>query len=400
MADADRLRACFGEGTLLHPLATAGTVALSRALAAIAGAPWPAADAQADEIQSQIGDRDHIVFVLADGLGMNLLEAYDDGAFLREHVVRELRAVFPSSTAPALTSLATCTWPATHGATGWWTYIPAIGHTITLLPFADRFIEKPAEQLGLTGDVAFATPTPLSSATRDIATVMPKWIAGSTYSRYTASGHPIHAYGSLAEGVDVVAARIRASRTRTYTYLYVPIIDGEEHEHGWTSWQTRRALAETRREIERLSHTGGGIRIVVSADHGQIEVPDASKIIWRKSEPILRHLRFPPTCEPRSAAFHCRDGAGAAPAREAFASEFRDRYGEHFALLTLDEAESEQLFGPGPFTDETRARLGDFIAVAVDDSVLMYEPHPDLRKMRGFHGGLTAGEMRIPLIVI
>lgn len=378
----------------MHPLALPGTVALARALAEIAGAPSPP-DPRADEIRALIGDADHVVFVLADGLGVNLLETYAEGAFLRDHMARELRAVFPSSTAPALTSLATGAWPGAHAATGWWTYIPAVDHTITLLPFADRFIERSAEALGLSGDVAFATPTPLAQASRDVLTVMPKWIAGSTYSRYTAASHPIAAYGAVAEGVDIVAASVRAARTATYTYLYIPIIDGEEHEHGWMAWQTRRALAETRREIERLSAVGSGLRIVVSADHGQLEVPDAAKVVWSKDDPILRHLRFPPTCEPRCAAFHCADGEHA-----AFAEAFRARHGEHFALLTLDEAEEEQLFGPEPMTAETRARLGHFLAIALDDSVLMYEPHPDLRKMRGYHGGLSPDEMRIPLIVI
>lgn len=395
MDDIARLRTHFDDGSLLHPLGSAGTVALGRAIASIAGAPAPA-DTQADEIHAMIGDAEHLVFVLVDGLGMNLLERYDEGAFLRDHIARELRAVYPSSTAPALPSLATGAWPGMHGATGWWTYIPKIGRTVTLLPFVDRIDEAAAETHGLTADDAFPLTPVLATATRHVVSVMPKWIAGSTYSRYTAAAHPVDAYGTPAEAMDIVAARVGSAKGPTYTYVYTPIIDTAEHEHGASSWQTRRALAEASREIERLAGTArAGTRIVVSADHGQMEPSPRDRVVWTRGDAITRLLRVAPSCEPRCPAFHCIDGAQA-----EFAAMFREDHGEQFALLSIDDAEAEHLFAPDQIAEEARARLGDFIAVALGDAVLLYEPVADLMAMKGFHGGMTPDEMRIPLIVI
>ena len=47
---------------------------------------------------------------------MDLVERLAEDSFLRSHLVMELQAVFPSTTAAALTSLANGLWPSRHGA--------------------------------------------------------------------------------------------------------------------------------------------------------------------------------------------------------------------------------------------------------------------------------------------
>lgn len=66
-------------------------------------------------------ERRHIVLVLCDGMGNSILEgALPDNSFLRRHNdPNRLRAVFPSTTPAALTTLATAAWPGRHGMPGW-----------------------------------------------------------------------------------------------------------------------------------------------------------------------------------------------------------------------------------------------------------------------------------------
>ena len=73
------------------------------------------------------------MLILADGLGLEMLEREAAARTLREHLRSELRTVFPSSTAVALTSLATGEWPARHAVTGWWTYLEQSGGPATIL---------------------------------------------------------------------------------------------------------------------------------------------------------------------------------------------------------------------------------------------------------------------------
>ena len=82
---------------------------------------------------------------------------------------------------------------------------------------------------------------------------------------------------------------------------------------------------------------------------------------------------------------------------EEFERRFRDRFGEWFVLLTASEAERLELLGPGPFSDVTRQRLGEYLALPLGDDVLAYEPPEDW--MVGFHAGLTPAEMLVPLIL-
>ena len=84
----------------------------------------------------------------------------------------------------------------------------------------------------------------------------------------------------------------------------------------------------------------------------------------------------------------------------AFAARFRQRFGDAFALLTIDEVDRMRLLGAEPMSSETRRRLGDYLAVSLDHDALLYEPHDTLRVMKGFHGGLLPAETRIPLIVV
>ena len=144
MSDIDRLLGWFGDGSLVRPdAALPGTVHLSRALASLAGASGIEIEPPVARIAAAIGEAEHYVLVLVDGLGMNLIDELPDSSFLRRHVAMELQSVFPSSTAPALTALFTGCWPSEHAVTGWWTYLPDAGITSTILPFIERFSERP-----------------------------------------------------------------------------------------------------------------------------------------------------------------------------------------------------------------------------------------------------------------
>jgi hypothetical protein len=398
MSDADRVRGWFTSGALLPPdPALANTVDLARALAALAGAPAGPSPG-ADEIGRRIGSAEHVAFVLVDGLGLNLVEALPAGSFLHAQLALELRAVFPATTAAALTSLATGQWPARHAVPAWWTYLPEHGLTATILPFVERFSERPLAELGVSPAEAFPEPVLMSSHTRDTRSLLPRAIAGSAYTRYTSGGTPVAGYDGLTAAVDAVIARVAGATAPTYTYLYYPELDSLEHDHGPWSEQAQAELRHVEQELARLAEgIAGRGRLVVSADHGQIEVPPEGKHIIERDEPLSARLVAPPYGEPRVPFFRAREGAG-----EAFERACRERLGEAFALLPIDEADALRLFGPEPLSAAARGRIGDYLGIAASAQVVVdgaaREKHGPAF-MRGFHAGMTPDEMRIPLIV-
>ena len=65
--------------------------------------------------------RQHIILILCDGMGNSILQQHcasnddDESFFMKHNQPSRLRAVFPSTTPAALTTLATATWPGQHG---------------------------------------------------------------------------------------------------------------------------------------------------------------------------------------------------------------------------------------------------------------------------------------------
>ena len=400
MDDIDRVRAWFPSAALLPPDASvANTVDLSRALASLVGADGIDLGTGAADVRRAIGAAEHHVFVLIDGLGMNLIESLPAGSFLREHLAMELRAVFPATTAAALTSLATGLWPAQHAVPAWWTYLPEHGLTATILPFIERFSEQPLGELGVTSEEVFRERALMRSFRRDTKSFLPRQVAGSVYTSYVSGGMPVSGYAELREAIGGVIERVSGATEPTYSYLYYPALDTLEHAFGPESEQVRSELRRVQHELARLAEgIAGRGRMAVSADHGVLEVAQEQKRFIERDDALLDALVVPPYGEPRVPFFRVRDGA-----HDAFASQFRGRFGKDFALLSIDEVEELRLFGLEPLSSIARGRIGDAIAFTAAPRVLVYGSANDRSGpavMRGFHGGMAPEEMRIPLVVV
>jgi len=396
----ERVRGWFAAGELVRPDPDEpNAVDLARALARLGGVPARADDGPGvGALAAAIGPADHVVFTLVDGLGLATLERLPPGCFLRRRLARELRSVFPSATAAAVTSLATGEWPGRHAVPGWWTHLPEHGVTAVSLPFVERFDGRPLGELGITTDVYPCRPL-LSDYRRDVCSFQPAPIADSTFSRYFRGRTPSAGYEELGGAVDAVLERVRAAAGPTYTYLYTSAVDEASHRCGPAADEVSAEALAIDAELGRLAEglAGRGGRLVVSADHGLVEVGDAGKHVLKHDDPLVSLLEVPPSCEPRVPVFHVRDGR-----HDRFQREFTERFGEAFALLTTAEVESLGLFCPPPLGEAARARLGDFCAIARGASVLNYragERPSSTELMRGYHGGLLPDEVRIPLVL-
>lgn len=400
MTDVTRLEAAFDAGTLMRAgHDTPNIVDLSRAIAAVAGVRGLDLTPAARSISETIGDPAHLVLVLADGVGSSLITAQPQAHFLREHLMRDLLTVFPSTTSAALTTIATGLWPAQHAITGWWTYLPAIAEDATILPFVRRSDDRPLTEADIEEGTAFPSPSLVPRMRREVLFVLPRRIVNSVYSRYSSGGAASAGYRSLSEAIDLVVEHARAASGATYSYLYTPIVDGAAHEFGTGSHEVRAALLAVDGQLARLaSALGDDARIVTTADHGHLDGPPAARLTLPREGGFDEWLAAPPSGDPRVLHFRLRAGA-----RDAFAKAFRERLGEHFVLLTLDEVDGLRLFGPDPLSEETRLRLGDFVAISLGQQMIAYEGAREfdhLMAQQSNHSGLTPAEMTVPLIIV
>lgn len=399
MSDLDELLAAFDTGRLLRPSHnTLNIVDLSLAIANLCGAEEVESTPGSMELAGLIGPSDHLVFVLVDGLGKTYLDALPPDSFLRKNLVTQLHTVFPSSSATAITSLATGEWPSCHGVTGRWTHFPEIETVGEVLPYVSRGSGRSLTGSGMTPEMAFPAPPLIPKMKRDTVCFFPDYLADSVYSNYFSGGAKKRGYRSLHRGIDEVINRVNSAQVSTYTYFYTPQVDSVAHKYGSSQGHLRAVIRELDRALERLlDRLAGRYRLVVSADHGLLDVPTAHRRQIKPAKELTAGLRVPPSGDARVLYFHVHNGYG--PQVKEY---LQTLVGEYFLVIDADEAVELKLLGPGPLSPLTRDRIGDVMAISRGTGVVEYRPDGKAGRIMtnaSHHSGLTPAEIQIPLVV-
>jgi hypothetical protein len=399
MNDSERLLAAFSVETLIQPNAERlNIVDLARALAAAAGVDGVGDAPGIADLIGRIGQPDHLVFILADGLGLNLIHRLPEGSFLRRNLSGELRTVFPSSSSVALTSLATCEWPSHHAVTGQWTHIPELASTAGLLQYKLRQNGRSLLAAGFAPEKAFPLPALIAEFDRDVLALYPGSLIGSVSTAYFCGGVPHHGYHGLHQGLDAIVHHVEQADRPSYTYLYAPRIDQEAHHYGVTHHAVDAAVRELDHELTRLERKlAGKARVVLTADHGLLDAATSDRFFFRPSSDLFAHLKAPPSGDSRVMYLHTKYGA-----EDEVRQRLRQRLDERFFIITRDEANQLRLFGPEPLSAATSVRIGDLIVLSAGSETIEYLPGDKVSRVpaiNAHHSGLTPAEMLVPLIL-
>ena len=335
----------------------------------------------------------NVVLVIVDGLGDNYLRRRGAGGELERRRRGTITSVFPSTTASAITTSYTGCTPLEHGLTGWYTYFGEAGYVAAPLPFRVRGNMQPLTEMGFRPERAF-TARPIFEALKVRSIVVSHiQIIDSDYNLSHCAGAERRAYDTLERFVDEVEAAVKSGAERKFVYAYWPEYDATSHRHGSMS-------AEAAREFERIDGAFGELvkrlsgtdsLIVATADHGFIDVPAEESLELPASLAAL--LRLPLCGERRIAYCHVHD-------REAFMHAARDWLGQRAEVVPSGELVQRGWFGPGKPHARFAERVGDVALVmngryTVKDWIAGEPRHLHI----GNHGGLSADEMMIPLIV-
>ena len=399
MYDAERLLAQFESGALIRPISEQPNVIdLVRALAEVCGVVGAAATVGARDLLHQVGRAERLVFVLIDGLGSAMLDRLPSDSFLVRNRVRDLMTVFPSTTAPVLTSIATGEWPAQHGVTTWFTYLPEIGTRITALPFVRTFDGRRLGSLGITGEQVYPIPALRRRFSRPSDTLVPVAIAGSIPSLILNGGSRPNPYQSVDEAFALCVDRVDREKGSLFMHIYLPQVDSAAHQYGMASKEVNDVIRQVTVGIERMCNAiGDRARVVVTSDHGHLNSPVEARHRVDPRDELGLMLATPPGADTR--VLLCRPIPGKI---HRFVDAFRERFGERFFVLSTDEVERMELFGPGDLSTLTRARIGEVVVISAGaDSIEYAEKGRELvAKMASVHSGLSVDEMLVPLILI
>jgi hypothetical protein len=397
-----RLESAWDRGDLIAPnLGDAHFVDLIRAIAHVTGVPDIELSDHGRAFAGELSTAEHLVLVLSDGLGLDCIHPLDGESWLRGHLAGPLQAVFPPTTSAALTTLASGEWPATHAVPGWWTYLPRLEQSVRMLPFDTVHDGTDLASLDVTIDEAFPAPALIPRNARDSSLVMPQALVNTPFTRYIGGDAERVGYATHAEAAHIIAERIAEADGPTFTYWYTPMPDHLLHRHGPSHEAVDAAILDLDSALagldESLADIGRPARVVVTADHGHLEVGPGEYHPISPGAPVLATLRCPPSGDVRTLYWHVREGQD-----EAFRQCFERDYGQHAFLLSTDQVEQLGLFGPESLSVETRARIGDYTSIAIGGVVMRWSGAPDeerFKLQRSHHSGLSEQEMRIPLIL-
>lgn len=328
------------------------------------------------------------VLVVIDGLGALQLRAHAGHARRLASAGGKkdvARSVFPSTTAAALTSILTGADPGEHGLVGYRVLDPDQGRLANQLNGYERD--------GLDPATWQRRPTVFERAAAEGRRTFAVGLAEYARSGLTAAvlrGAEYVAADEPRERVRV-AYELAAAESGALVYCYLPEVDKAGHRHGADSAEWIAALEEI--DAAFALPVPPGVGVIVTADHGMIDVPHHRHVLLRDGDPRLdgvAHLGG----EPRLLHVYLEPGADAAAAARVWAAES----GRAADVSTRDEAIDAGLFGA--VADEVRRRIGD-VLVAARGAWAFYDDRLEDKRpqaMIGQHGSTTPEEVTVPLL--
>lgn len=337
---------------------------------------------------------DRAVVLLVDGLGVSSLrERLGHARTLASAVTKSAVAIAgcPTTTAANIATLTTGVSPGEHGLVGYTVFDHANDRIVNQLSGWDDDLDPATWQR--------ATTVFEQAASQGVPSVV---VASE---RYRDSGFTQAVLrGARYSSGKSIADRFAAARAalddldKGIVYIYVPELDQTAHSHGWESGLWTEWLETLDAELGRFTQSlGASEGLLATADHGVLDVPDRSHVLFGDDAALVDGIRFV-AGEPRCLQLHFEPDASSTH-REAMLERWRSAEGGRSVVLTRREAIVGGWFGAGVHR-EVEARIGD-ILVAARKAVAYYDTRSESqsgRLMIGQHGSFSAEEKTVPLL--
>ena len=384
----------------------------------------------------QLGDAQApIVMVLVDGLGWQMLrERAGHTPNLRRLLADSdyLHTCAPSTTAAALTTLATGVYPGAHAMVGYAVrdpllrghlgagHVPRAGDVFDLITFKNsshdpltwQSVPTLIERANAKAKAGYGSPLGAVSIGRSkfagSGLSLAAWRGFKHIGVDALDQRPYQAYRAIKEGAKLV-------------YLYVGELDHAGHNHGWHSDKWLQALEALDAMVGQLfRRLPAGTRIVLTADHGMVDTDRHHRIDLAKEKELAKDVvavagesRFLQLYVPddvASASAAGSPGLGVAGPRgacgvvenngreelaQSVAKRWAEFLGDRAIWVGTDPAPLM-----GSLSQGARAAVGD-VLVALNDNWTVVDSRVQsfhATQLIGVHGSLTPVELEVPLI--
>lgn len=321
-----------------------------------------------------------VVLLVLDGLGWDQLQ--DRTALaptLASLTGGPITSVSPSTTATALTSIATGLTPGEHGVVG---YRVAVDHEVLNVlrwstPSGDA--RKRIDPHEFQPHAAFLDQRPCIVTKAEFATT---GFSGAHLAEVRHRGYRV-------PSTLMVELKTALRAGEPFIYAYYDGIDKVSHEYGLAEHYDAELTYVDRMVADILGLLPAGAALVITADHGQVDV--GPNTIALHSD-VLSHVSFQ-SGEGRFRWLHARPGRA-----DALRDAVEERHGDTGWVRTREQTIEEGWWGPA-VTDAARQRFGDVALVAREPVSYIDDADTGPYELIGRHGSLTAAEMYVPLLV-
>lgn len=331
-----------------------------------------------------LSEANQIVLLVIDGLGWQQIQRYESPATLGEMEGGWITTVAPSTTAAALTSLATGLPPSKHGLVGYRVKM----HT----PSASDDVMNILRWKGaLAGDVrSTMSPSVLQPYAPFMAMDVPVLTReGFGYTGFTAA----HLRGlriipwKVPSSIPLGIQSLLDSGERLI-YAYYDGVDKVAHSYGIGEHYLSELEYVDYLIASIMDTLPSGAALVITADHGQVHMDGPAMELDTTLLEMIELI----SGEGRFRWLHGRDGA----IRELYdTAEYL--YGDVAWIITRDQMLDEGWLGPG-INNDIAARLGDVALVAREPVAFMDPADVGESRLKGRHGSLTREEMMVPFV--
>jgi len=326
------------------------------------------------------------VLILIDGMGQDAIDKYGDQFPIFDELkqVKKLYTNFPSTTATSLSTLGTGVLPGVHGMLGYTVRVPrSDNRLLNALKWDERVDPVMWQKVPTLFERAV-------SAGVTVTHVAAKRYEGSGFTQAALRGAKYVGANGVDEMATAVSAALKPQPSFVYTYLNT--LDSAGHSDGVGSDKWLTALQQVSEFITKVKQLApAGTRIWVTSDHGMVN--STEQVILGQDNKLLENVTLIGG-EPRARHIYIKEGA----VSETII-QWQEFFGNRARLLSKDTAIKDGLFGP-VVTEDSHDRLGDLIAIANNDLILVDPARVrEESSMVGHHGGVTDIEVEIPLLL-
>jgi len=350
-----------------------------------------------------------VVVILVDGLGKWQLDLHCDRgdtpflAELRDRARRresaqlmEATTVFPSTTTAAITTMNTARTPLEHGNIAYFIWLEEFAQVTQMLRWGQAATRRGSYFDDASVDPRTYVQVPsihgrLRERGLASALIEPELFRMEAMTRMHAA--EANYLGYVLPSTVGVRLRQALDEGPPYVYAYWAGLDTASHLYGPRSPETAAEAAAFDLNLRRAlaDREGGDALVLLTADHGHATT-DPDKLVNLVDDEDLRALlRNPLAGEPRLVFFHTDHP-------DLVRGHIERRWPGVFTLLDREELIAAGLFGRGDPT-VARRRIGEVCGLLDGErAASIVKVDGQIVRHRGSHGGMSADEMRIPIL--